>query len=93
VAYGRASSDVRKLPEYPVPLHIRNAPTKLMKELGYGDDYLYPHDFKDGLVSQEYFPPEMKDKRYYFPRNRGYEQKLLAFMDKVRRVKGKESNQ
>jgi len=92
VAYGRASSDARELPEYPVPLHIRNAPTKLMKELGYGEAYLYPHNFKDGLVSQEYFPPEMKGKCYYFPRNRGYEQKLLAFMEKVRKVKGKESS-
>jgi putative ATPase len=89
IAYSRASKDARELPEYPVPLHIRNAPTKLMKELGYGEAYLYPHDYKDGLVRQEYFPPEMKDKRYYFPRNRGYEQKLLAFMDKVKKVKEK----
>lgn len=91
VAYGRASSDARELPEYPVPLHIRNAPTKLMKELGYGENYLYPHNFENGLVSQEYFPPEIKEKHYYFPSNRGYEQKLLAFMDKVRKVKGKDS--
>jgi putative ATPase len=89
IAYNRASSDARELPEYPVPLHIRNAPTKLMKELGYGEAYLYPHDYKDGIVQQEYFPPEMKDKRYYFPRNRGYEQKLLAFMEKVKKVKDK----
>ena len=93
VAYGRAAADVRELPEYPVPLHIRNAPTKLMKELGYGEEYLYPHDYRDGLVRQEYFPPEMKEKRYYFPRNRGYEKNLLEFMAKVRKVKGKESNQ
>ena len=91
IAYSRASSDVRELPEYPVPLHIRNAPTKLMKELGYGEAYLYPHDYKDGLVRQDYFPPEMEDKRYYFPRNRGYEQKLLAFMEKVSKVRGKGS--
>jgi putative ATPase len=91
VAYNRASSDARELPDYPVPLHIRNAPTKLMKELGYGEAYLYPHDYKDGLVQQEYFPPEMKDKRYYFPKNRGYEKNLLEFMDKVRKVRGKGS--
>ncbi len=60
-----------------------------MKELGYGENYLYPHNFENGLVSQEYFPPEIKEKHYYFPSNRGYEQKLLAFMDKVRKVKGK----
>lgn len=93
VAYGRAASDARELPEYSVPLNIRNAPTKLMKELGYGEGYLYPHDYKDGIVQQEYFPPEMKDKRYYNPRNRGYEKNLLEFMAKVRRVKGKGSGQ
>lgn len=92
VAYGRASKDAQQLPGYPVPLHIRNAPTKLLKELGYGEAYLYPHDYKDGLVRQDYFPPEMKDKRYYFPRNRGYEQKLLAFMDKAKKVKEKGSS-
>ena len=92
IAYSRASKDARELPEYPVPLHIRNAPTKLMKELGYGEAYLYPHDYKDGLVQQEYFPPEMKDKRYYFPKNRGHEQKLQEFLEKVRKVRGKNSS-
>lgn len=91
IAYSRAGKDARELPEYPVPLHIRNAPTKLMKELGYGEAYLYPHDYKNGLVQQEYFPPEMKDRRYYFPKNRGYEQKLQEFLDKVRKVRGKGS--
>jgi putative ATPase len=93
VAYGRAASDARELPEYPVPLHIRNAPTKLMKELGYGEEYLYPHDFKDGLVRQEYFPPEMSNKRYYFPKNRGHERNILEFMARVRKVRGKDSGQ
>jgi len=93
IAYSRASKDVRELPEYSVPLHIRNAPTKLMKELGYGEAYLYPHDYNDGLVQQEYFPPEMKDKRYYFPKNRGHEQKLQEFLEKVRKVRGKGGEQ
>jgi len=84
-AYNLASSDARELPEYPVPLHIRNAPTGLMKKLGYGHDYLYPHNYKDGLVEQEYFPPELANKRYYFPKDRGYEKRLGEFLEKVRK--------
>jgi len=91
VAYNKASADARELPEYPVPFHIRNAPTKLMEELGYGQAYLYPHDYEDGLIPQEYFPPEMKTRRYYFPKNRGYEQRLMAFMDKARKAMKKDS--
>ncbi|MGD0231411.1 MAG: replication-associated recombination protein A [Syntrophorhabdales bacterium] len=87
-AYNQAAADVRNLPEYPVPLHIRNAPTKLMKELGYGHDYLYPHDYEDGLVSQEYLPEALGKKRYYHPTDRGYEMRLGEFLAKVRKVRG-----
>jgi putative ATPase len=86
-AYNKVSSDVRNLPEYPVPLHIRNAPTKLMGDLGYGDGYLYPHDFEDGIVKQTYLPEEMKHRRYYNPTDRGHENRLREFMEKVRKVK------
>jgi putative ATPase len=86
IAYNRVSKDTGNLPEYPVPLHIRNAPTKLMGEMGYGDGYLYPHDFDDAIVKQSYLPDEMKSKRYYYPTDRGYEKKLKAFLEKVRRV-------
>ncbi|OPY76582.1 MAG: Replication-associated recombination protein A [Syntrophorhabdus sp. PtaU1.Bin153] len=85
-AYNLASSDARELPEYPVPLHIRNAPTGLMRELGYGHDYLYPHNYTDGLVEQEHFPPEITNKRYYFPTDRGYEKRLGEFLEKVRKI-------
>jgi putative ATPase len=88
-AYGAASRDVKKLPEYPVPLHIRNAPTKLMGELGYGKDYLYPHDFEDALVEQTYLPDELLTKRYYHPTGRDHEKKLQEFLQKVRRFHGK----
>jgi putative ATPase len=86
--YSRAASDVRTLPEYPVPLHIRNAPTKLMKEIGYGRDYLYPHDFEDALVKQDYLPEQLTDKRYYEPKDRGYERRLREFMEKARKAHG-----
>lgn len=85
-AYNRVSSDAKNLPEYPVPLHIRNAPTKLMGELGYGDGYLYAHDFDDAIVKQAYFPDEMKNKRYYHPTNRGHEKRLKEFLEKVRKI-------
>lgn len=87
-AYGRAASDVRNLPEYPVPLHIRNAPTKLMKEIGYGRDYLYPHDYDEALVKQDYLPEQLRNKRYYQPKDRGYERKMKEFLEKVRKVHG-----
>jgi putative ATPase len=85
-AWGSVSKDVKKLPEYPVPMHIRNAPTKLMEELGYGHDYLYPHDFEGALVKQDYLPEELKDREYYHPTGRGYERQLAAFLEKVRKV-------
>ena len=85
-AWNAAAADVKKLPEYGVPMHIRNAPTNLMKELGYGHDYLYPHDFEGALVRQDYLPPELKDKQYYDPTDRGYEKQLKAFLQKVRRI-------
>ncbi len=83
-AYGAAARDVRDLPEYPVPMHIRNAPTKLMDELGYGEGYLYPHDYPDAIVKQAYLPEELRGKQYYHPTDRGIERKLKAFMEKVR---------
>jgi putative ATPase len=87
-AYDRAVADVRREPECPVPIHIRNAPTKLMKELGYGQHYLYPHDYKDGLVAQDYLPEPMKGRRYYHPTDRGDEKRLGEFMEKARKVHG-----
>jgi putative ATPase len=88
-AFGAANRDVKQLPEYPVPMHIRNAPTKLMGEMGYGKGYLYPHDYEDALVEQTYLPDELLSKRYYRPTNRGHEKKLQEFLQKVRRFHGK----
>ena len=65
VAYGAAKEDVRKFPNEPVPLHLRNAPTKLMKELEYGKNYKYTPDFTDAEeAKQEYFPERLKGRRY-----------------------------
>ncbi|RJX20483.1 MAG: replication-associated recombination protein A [Desulfobulbus sp.] len=65
--------DIKRTGSLPVPLHLRNAPTGLMKDLGYGSGYQYAHDSADGLVDQEHLPLELKGHLYYEPTNRGYE--------------------
>jgi putative ATPase len=72
----KALSDVRNKELYPVPLHLRNAPTKLMKEIGYGKEYQYPHDFENHFVEKNYFPEELKGSQYYFPTDIGSEKNL-----------------
>ena len=71
-----AFSDVRNKPLYPVPLHLRNAPTKLMKEIGYGKEYKYPHEFKDHFILEEYLPENLHNAQYYFPSESGQEKNL-----------------
>ncbi|MFH1147206.1 MAG: replication-associated recombination protein A [Pseudomonadota bacterium] len=73
LAMERCRKDVEKNGSLPVPHHIRNAPTKLMKELGYGRGYKYAHNFEGALASQDYLPPEIKGHVYYQPTNRGME--------------------
>ncbi|EAS42235.1 replication-associated recombination protein A [Photobacterium profundum] len=77
VAFAKAKQDAAHHPDYEVPPHLRNAPTKLMKELGYGAEYRYAHDEPGAYAAGEnYFPPELKDTRYYEPTNRGLETKI-----------------
>lgn len=71
-----ALSDVRNNPLYSVPLHLRNAPTKLMKEIGYGKEYKYPHAFKNHFIDEEYLPKELSDKHYYKPTDNGQEKSI-----------------
>lgn len=76
-AWKQALNDARNLPEYEVPVHLRNAPTHLMKDLGYGAEYRYAHDEPGAFAAGEhYLPPEMLGKRYYQPTNRGLETKI-----------------
>jgi len=75
-AFAKAQADAREKGSLPPPLHIRNAPTKLMKELGYGRDYQYAHNFDQAVVDQEHFPEELAGRRYYFPTDRGREQAI-----------------
>ena len=77
LAMKAAFDDVRSQPSHEVPLHIRNAPTKLMKELGYNEGYRYAHDEENAYAAGEcYFPDEMEPRQYYHPSDRGLERKI-----------------
>ena len=75
-AIDNAANDVRNNPQYQVPLHLRNAPTKLMKQLGYGKDYRYPHSFDNHFIEEGYLPEEIKNKQYYLPSENGNEKQI-----------------
>lgn len=78
--YGRVKEIINKTGYLPVPLHIRNAPTKLMKELDYGKNYKYAHDYDDAYVPQEYLPEKLQGQKFYFPRESGYEKTIKERM-------------
>jgi len=80
-AYAQALTDVEEHPNLPVPLHIRNAPTKLMEDLDYGKGYQYAHSDPNGYLPQDYFPENLQGREYYHPTNRGYEKNVRALMD------------
>ena len=85
VAFKAAQADVREHGTQDVPLHLRNAPTKLMKELGYGTGYQYDHDAPEGIaLDQTAFPDAMGEKVYYEPVDRGLEIKLKDKLDRLR---------
>jgi len=79
-ALAAARRAVRELPPWPVPVHLRNAPTRLAKELGHGADYRYPPDHPGSFVRQEYLPPELGDLRLYEPQGRGQEPRLREYL-------------
>ncbi len=87
LTYNNVMEDINKHLSLPVPMHIRNAPTKLMKEIGYGKNYKYPHNFEDALVNQSYLPDEISRKRYYLPTERGFEKVLKERLAKINEYK------
>ena len=89
MAYGRAAQDALEKPPYPVPLHIRNAPTPLMKKLGYGKDYEYAHNYDDAVVGQRYLPEELQNARYWQGVERGQEAELVARLKRLNEEKAK----
>ena len=81
VAYKAARAAARETGSQPPPLHIRNAPTRMMKDMGYGAGYAYDHDAEDGFSGQDYFPDGMKRPVFYAPPERGFERDLKKRLD------------
>lgn len=92
VAYEKIKAVIRDTGTLPTPLHIRNAPTRLMKSLGYGKDYKYAHDFKEAYAPQDYLPDELQGQLYYSPTERGYEKTIKQRLDKWRNLKNRWKN-
>ncbi len=86
-AYKKAVDIARKSGSLPVPMHIRNAPTQLMKDLGYAKNYKYAHDFEGGYVVQQYLPEKLRGTLLYLPTERGYEKIIKQRLDKWRHIK------
>ncbi len=87
-----AARDVESKGALPVPLHLRNAPTTLMKDLGYGQGYKYAHDFPDQVVDQEHLPKELGGSRYYHPSDSGYEKEIGERMIRWNRKRNRPSD-
>jgi putative ATPase len=79
--YSRAAETVHQKPNEPVPLHIRNAPTPLMKELGYGKGYQYAHNYEDAITDMSCLPDSLADSKFYEPTDRGFEAELRQRME------------
>lgn len=88
-AFSIAQRDVEENPALPVPMHIRNAPTNLMKEMGYGKGYKYAHDYPEHIVKQEYFPLNLRGRKYYFPTDSGFEREIKRRLEYWRKKLGK----
>ncbi len=86
-AYSRAASDAHMQVADPVPLHLRNAPTRLMKELDYGKGYQYAHDERDAVADMECLPPSLAGKQYYEPTERGFEKEIKRRLDGWKEIK------
>jgi len=86
-AYQKVQRDIKELKNMPVPLHIRNAPTKLMEDLDYGKDYKYPHDYPDHFVEEEYLPENIKGRTYYHPTEQGFEKEIKKRLEIWRKKK------
>ncbi len=80
LAIGNAQKIVKQTGDLPVPIHLRNAPTKLMKDLGYGDEYKYSHDYANNFAEQEFLPDEIKNTAFYVPGNNSRENATKEFL-------------
>ena len=92
MAYNKVRGDIEATAAQPVPLHLRNAPTKLLKELEYGKGYQYAHDVEGRVADMECLPSSLKDRHYYQPTNEGREKLLSQRMDEIARIKSEKRN-
>ena len=86
-AYSDVQQDVERTAAEPVPLHLRNAPTGLMKGLGYGQGYRYAHDFADKIADMQCLPDNLRDRTYYHPTNEGVEKRIRERIDEIKRIR------
>ncbi len=86
-AYGAVRQDVEQTAAEPVPLHLRNAPTSLMKDLGYGKDYQYAHDSEKKVTNMQCLPDSLRNRVYYRPTNEGVEKRIRARLEEIKRLK------
>jgi len=84
-AYGEVQQDVERTAAEPVPLHLRNAPTGLMKQIGYGQSYQYAHDLESKVADMQCLPDNLKDRQYYQPTGEGAEQQIRERMEGIRK--------
>jgi putative ATPase len=93
-AYGAVQEDIDRTRQEPVPLHLRNAPTKLMKEIGYAKGYKYAHDEADKVAEMDCLPDSLKGRSYYHPTQEGREKLLAQRMEEIKRIRtGKRSSE
>jgi putative ATPase len=86
-AYGAAQQEVEQTRQEPVPLHLRNAPTRLMKELDYAKGYRYAHDEEDKIADMDCLPDSLRGHTYYHPTQEGREKLLAQRMEEIRRIR------
>ncbi len=89
--YSAVLEDVERTAQDPVPLHLRNAPTGLMKAFGYGQGYQYAHDLEDRVADMQCLPDNLKGRRYYHPTDEGVEKRIKARLDEIRKLKASSS--
>ena len=79
----KCKQDIKNMPAQPVPLHLRNAPTRLMKELEYGKGYIYAHDTEEKMAHMQCMPDALRDRRYYMPTEEGAERRVKSRLEKI----------
>jgi putative ATPase len=86
-AWGAVQNDIENTRAEPVPLHLRNAPTRLMKQLDYGKDYQYAHDIEGKVADMDCLPESLRDRRYYHPTGEGREKLLKQRMEEIAHIR------